>query len=189
MEEPVQVVSREFVQEWTVDDLLPSLRILDHDRNFELGGQLYREIGCNKCHQMNGEGGKIGPDLTDVKRKLKDGEMDRAALLREVVDPSHTIASEYRSEVIRTTDGQLFSGIVEYEDDHIVRFTANPLIGGEAEEVVKEKIERRWESKSSMMPQGLVNTLTQREIMDLLAYVASGGGLQPVDQEHRHTSE
>lgn len=177
---------REFVREWKVGDLIPALAGLDKDRDFEQAEKLFEELACIQCHQMNGRGGQIGPDLTEIKRKLASGKMNRIGLLSEMIEPSKVMDSNYKNEIIVTKEGALISGIVASEDDHVVRFLPNPLQEAQAVEVRKDQIERRWQSEVSLMPEGLLNTLHEREILDLLAYVASGGGLHS-HAEHRHS--
>ena len=70
------------------------------------------------------------------------------------------------------------SGVVGHEDDKVVRLLSNPLGEGEkSTDVAKAEIDERVESEISLMPLGLLNTMTKEEILDLLAYVESGGNL------------
>ncbi len=63
-----------------------------------------------------------------------------------------------------------------YEDDNVVRLMANPLEkDAKATEIPKDRIEERVDSKVSLMPEGLLNTLTKKEIFDLLLYIESAG--------------
>ncbi len=169
---------RDFVQAWKTQDLVGVLGALDADRDFENGALLFETLSCSKCHRMNGEGGEIGPDLTEVLDKLASGEMDRAGLLREVVEPSRVVAEEYKTAVIRTSDGRIFTGMVLDEDDRVVRLIPNALEPDQVDEVSKDSIESRRQSSVSPMPEGLVNTASQRDILDLLAYLATSGGLR-----------
>ncbi len=177
--EPTEIDSREFVKAWKLSDLVGSLGRLDADRNFENGAHLFTDLSCNRCHQMNGSGGQTGPDLTLVSEKLASGELDRLALLKEVVEPSAVIDEKYKVQVITTKKGVILSGVVTYEDKHVVRLVANPLESEEPEEIAKDRIKERWESTISVMPEGLLNTASSKDILDLIAYVATGGGLKP----------
>ena len=177
--EPAEIDSREFVKAWKLADLAGSLGRLDADRNFENGDDLFTDLSCSKCHQMNGSGGQTGPDLTLVSKKLASGELDRLTLLREVVEPSAVLGEKYRVQVITTKKGVILSGVVTYEDEHVVRLVSNPLESETPEEISKNSIKERWESTISVMPEGLLNTATSQDILDLVAYVATGGGLKP----------
>ncbi|MDA2926509.1 GDSL-type esterase/lipase family protein [Acidobacteria bacterium AH-259-G07] len=182
---PPETTSRDFVRDWKLQDLTASLAGLDKDRAFDHGEQLFTALSCAKCHQMNGQGGSIGPDLTLVRDKLASGELDRVGLLTEFIEPSKLIEPKYRTEIVTTKNGLLISGIVSSEDDQRVRFLPNPLESDQPVEVQKDLVERRWQSDISLMPQGLLNTLTEKEILDLLAYVASAGGLKSKNNSER----
>ena len=177
--------TRNFVRNWKLSDLTAALAGLDKDRAFDRGEQLFAELSCNKCHQMNGQGGQIGPDLTLVRDKLAAGELQRIGLLTEMIEPSQVIDTKYRTEIVTTNDGLLISGILNSEDDRTVRLLLNPLEKDELVEVAKDLVKERWQSDISLMPQGLLNTLTEREILDLLAYVASAGGLKSTNNSFR----
>ena len=74
-----------------------------------------------------------------------------------------------------TASGELVTGVVVHEDDRVMRLLANPLEdGAEPIEVAKDAIDRQVESTVSIMPAGLVNTLSEDEILDLLSYIESG---------------
>ena len=128
---------------------------------------------------MNGSGGQTGPDLTLVSDKLASRELDRLALLKEVVEPSAIVDEKYRVQVITTKKGVILSGVVTYEDEHLVRLVANPLESEDPVEISKNSIKERWESTISVMPEGLLSTASSQDILDLIAYVATGGGLKP----------
>ena len=177
--EPVDVESRKFVRAWTLSDLAGSLGRLDADRNFENGSDLFTALSCSNCHQMNGEGGRTGPDLTLIRDKLAEGKLDRLALLKEVVQPSILMEEKYQVQVITTKKGVLHSGVVTYEDEHVLRLVANPLESEEPEEIPKDSIRERRESTVSIMPESLLNTASLQDVLDLIAYVATAGGLQP----------
>ena len=162
-----------------MEDLEGLLKRLDSDRNFTNGANLFGVLSCSKCHQMNGQGGQVGPDLARIKDKLAAGELDRSGLLRELVEPSKVLEKKYQTEVIKTRNGRQFSGMVAYEDAAVVRLISNPMEGEETDEVPRDSIAERWQSPISPMPEGLLNTASSDDILDLLAYVASAGGLQP----------
>ena len=65
---------------------------------------------CGICHQLNGEGNKIGPDLTTANRQ------DLAALLGNIVDPSAVIRREYMNYVVATNSGRVYSGLMAEQD-------------------------------------------------------------------------
>ena len=136
------------MRNWKLSDLTAALAGLDKDRAFDRGEQLFAELSCNKCHQMNGQGGQIGPDLTLVRDKLAAGELQRIGLLTEMIEPSEVIDPKYRTEIVTTNDGLLISGILNSEDDRTVRLLPNPLEKDELVEVAKDLVKERWQSTS-----------------------------------------
>ena len=118
---------------------------------------------CATCHRLFDEGGRIGPELTGSQRANLD------YVLSNMLDPSAIVAKDYQITLLQTVDGRVLSGIVTGEDEHRVTLQA-------ATEVVvtpTEDIELRETSPVSMMPDGLLQSLTDDEVRDLVAYLAS----------------
>ena len=137
------------------------------------GKELFTELSCVQCHRKNGVGGQVGPDLADVRQKLAGGKMTLADVLTEMLEPSKVIDKKYRTEVLVLSSGSLVSGIVMDESEKEVRIRGNPADqkSAEPQTIPLADIIERAPSAVSMMPAGLLNTLTEEEILDLLAYV------------------
>jgi putative heme-binding domain-containing protein len=126
------------------------------------GRSLYSRT-CAQCHRLFGEGADVGPDLTGSNRKNID------YILENVVDPNAVVARDYKLNVIATKNGRVISGIIrERSDKALVIQTANELVTLPLEEVDEQK-----ESPASMMPEGIFEKLTDDEVRDLVAYLAS----------------
>ena len=172
-----QTVTRPFVRSWTVADFSDRLEKLSSG-NANAGRELFKTLACVQCHRMKGVGGQVGPDLVAVKEKLDTKKMQTADVLTEMVEPSKVIDNKFRSVVLELADGRVISGIIVGENDQEVRVAANPLDPqASAEPIVlrASEIEERFPSAVSLMPQGLLNTLEEQEIFDLLSYIISGG--------------
>jgi putative membrane-bound dehydrogenase-like protein len=129
---------------------------------------------CGNCHRLFGEGAEIGPDLTGAQR----GNLDY--LLENIIDPSATVSSDYRMEVVETVSGRVITGLVEEE-------TANAItIQTVTERVVvpANEILERTRSTVSMMPDGLLQTLTPEQVLDLVAYVTGKSQVPLPGDEH-----
>jgi len=171
-----EVAMRPFVREWKMEELAADLASADTDRNFERGRALFTELSCAQCHKVGqADGGEVGPNLLDVQARFKEGTMDREGLLKSLVEPSETIEEKYRSWIILDLDGRTFTGVIAERTEESIRLLANPLDNGEPETIPLDDIEEEIESKISMMPQGLLNTCTKQEILDLLMYVEAAG--------------
>jgi putative heme-binding domain-containing protein len=160
---------RKTVHSWTMADLTPKLNELKSGRSFQSGKAAFAAVSCAKCHRFMGEGGASGPDISGVGNRFQPSD-----LLESIILPSKIISDQYQATEIVTKQKQVFVGtIYEENDDHIV-LRPSPL-ATQTETVAKQDIAKRSPSKVSMMPQGLIDTLTQDEVLDLLAYLRAAG--------------
>lgn len=161
--------NRSFVQAWKVDELKDDLDSGMRDRSPEIGKRLFAEASCAGCHKVQGEGGVIGPELTDVFTRWKG---DRVGVLREVLDPSHKVDAKYVMQRILTADGRTVTGVLLAEDDDKVTLLSNP----EAKEptvIAQDNIEAMVPSSVSMMPKALMDQYTKDELFEVMAYLES----------------
>ena len=117
---------------------------------------------CGACHQMYGEGGEIGPDLTGSNRA------NLSYLLSNILDPSGDLQDDYKLVVITTRDGRSYSGNVIAENDRQLTLR---VVGQDPVLINLSDIQSREVTTQSMMPEGLLNTLTDQEVIDLVAYL------------------
>ncbi|HVR85480.1 MAG TPA: PA14 domain-containing protein, partial [Planctomycetota bacterium] len=161
--------ARKFVKMWTLAELESDARSLSH-RSFARGKDLFTAAGCIKCHAIAGEGSKLGPDLTKVAEKYKGDK-----LLRQIIEPSSEINEQFRQQIFQTNDGDVVTGLVVKEDSVGVHVVTNLLLPNEVRILSKDRITARKPSELSPMPTGLLVTLAREEILDLVAFVESGG--------------
>lgn len=126
------------------------------------GRKLFQGI-CGACHQMFGEGGKIGPDLTGSNRADVD------YILENVTNPSALIGKDYELHVFTLKDGRVVTGMVRSEDDALITVQS---IGTE-ERIRKADIRLEEKPGISMMPEGLFSALPKEQLRDLVGYLAS----------------
>jgi putative heme-binding domain-containing protein len=150
----------------TTEEKLATMRRLANDLRAAPGGVANGEILftklCAKCHQFNGRGEKIGPDLTTANRQ------DQAALLGNLVDPNAVIRREFISYVVTTKSGQVLTGLIAEQDA-----AALTLLTAENKRVkiARQEIDELVESDVSLMPEKLLETLTPQELRDLFSYL------------------
>src|SRR5262249_51324799 len=164
------LVGHSFVKEWTVNDLAPLAERGLHERNFERGRTLFGAVGCFACHRFANEGGAAGPDLTGA-----GGRFSPRDLLESIIEPSKTLSDLYAPIVIRLNDGDSLTGKIVYLGTDSVKVMTDMLNPSETTKVDRKDIQSIETSKVSPMPTGLLNSLAQDEILDLMAYVLSGG--------------
>lgn len=161
--------NRSFVQAWTVDDFKGELETGLRGSTPKIGEKIFKEASCAGCHKVKGEGGVIGPDLTESWARWKgDGE----GVLREILDPSHKIDPQYAMQLILTVEGRTISGIVTAEDDDHVTMLTNPE-SKEPTLIPQDDIEEMVKSTTSMMPKALMDQYSKAEIFELLGYLKS----------------
>jgi putative membrane-bound dehydrogenase-like protein len=127
------------------------------------GKQLFQER-CAICHTLFGEGKKIGPDLTGADRNDVD------FLVTSVVDPSAVIRKEYLTYVVATSDGRVLSGLMAESTPKTVT-----LLDDKDQRTVLDRrnIEAFKPSAQSLMPEGILDPLSDQDIRDLFGYLRS----------------
>jgi putative membrane-bound dehydrogenase-like protein len=118
---------------------------------------------CAACHTLFGAGGKIGPDLTGSNRA------DIDYLLHNILDPNAEIPNAYRTSTIELKDGRFLVGVANQQDPKVVTV----VTPNETLTVPRSEIKSAIASEFSMMPEGLLTPLSDREVRDLVAYLRS----------------
>ncbi|MBM3876172.1 MAG: c-type cytochrome [Verrucomicrobia bacterium] len=167
-EEPAAPV----ITEWKLADLEPDLPELARGRAFEKGRALFTTIGCVACHKVGKEGVDYGPELTGVFAKYKG---DAKAVLSEILEPSKIIEPRYRPYEFKPVgNNEPFTGFLVKEEGDTLFVQTGPganLI----QKFAKKDIASRTPQPSSLMPAGLMNLMSREQILDLLAFLQSGG--------------
>ena len=134
--------------------------------NHEAGSKIFSgktEVSCVRCHQVDGNGGKVGPDLSSVGLIR-----DRKYLMEAIVDPNKEIAEGFAQVKVQTDLGEIHVGIVQSEsDDLLVLMDAD----GKLIEIDQDTIDGRKTGQSSM-PDDLIKSLTKKEVRDLVEFLA-----------------
>ena len=165
------IAPRTFVKAWTLDEIVPIVEAkIQSKRNFDHGRALFAAASCYACHRYNNEGGAVGPDLTGVSGRF--GVRD---LIESVIVPSKVISDQYGAVSIATTDGKVVTGRIMNLNGDTLIINTNMLDPSAQVHVNVNKIEETRPSTISMMPEGLLNTLTEEEASDLVAYLLSRG--------------
>lgn len=169
-----RVVGNGFVEVWgAIDDISSDVaiqfskyqRMLTEEAianaNLKNGLEVYQRT-CYACHKMHGEGGVIGPDLTGSNRT------NMTYLLSNILDPSGDIQDDYKMVVITTQDGRTYTGNIIAEND---RGLTLRVVGQDPISINKSDMLSKEVTTNSLMPQGLLNPLTDEEVINLVAYL------------------
>lgn len=131
--------------------------------NWEAGRALFKgKAICATCHQLHGEGVKVGPELSNLMHR------DYATVLHDIADPSAMLNPDAVAYTVTRKDGSTVTG---------VRFAENAqelhigMPGGTVERLEKADILKAEPLKTSLMPAGLDKTLTTEELRDLMTFL------------------
>jgi putative heme-binding domain-containing protein len=142
-------------------------------RNFERGRAMYAVAQCAACHRLGTTGGSSGPDLTGV-----GGRMGPRDLLEAIIEPSKVVSDQYEATIFTLKGGNVIMGRIVNLSGDTLRINTNVFDPGSSVGVKQSDIVSQMVSPASLMPPGLLGTLTEEEVLDLLAYMISGGNPQ-----------
>jgi len=128
------------------------------------GKKLYfgDRLACSKCHMIRGEGGKIGPDLTNLIYR------DYDSVLKDIVQPSAAINPDHIAYLVRLRSGEVLAGVVLSSNPDSIELGS---VSGEPVKVLRAQIERMEPSKVSLMPENLLAGLSPAQVRDLLTFL------------------
>ena len=163
------VKQRAFVKMWAMADLDPALGEVAHGRNYENGRDAFAAAQCILCHRFGDEGGAVGPDLTSISARFSMHD-----ILESIIDPSKVISEQYANEELTLKNGDIAVGRIVAETNDTI--TVRPsLLAPQLQEIKKGEIKSQQLSKVSPMPPALLSSLSKEDVLDLLAFLASGG--------------
>jgi putative heme-binding domain-containing protein len=156
-------------REWKVADLAEEAARVK-DRDVMRGFKVFMDAQCHQCHQINGHGMALGPDLTKIRDKFQGAE-----LLRQILEPSAVIDDAYRTWRMQKKNGDEVTGTLKKEDDRRVFLVPSLLAPDNVVRVPKRQIKQRIPSHFSPMPEGLLSAFNREQILDLLWFLEVGG--------------
>ena len=154
-------------QAYTLESAMKAVS-LPGKADFEHGRSMFFATSCGACHRFKGLGGSIGPDLTSLPNKF-----DEAYLLEAIIDPGKDISDQYGSSLVTMNDGTVHSGLVIEKGDFVDVYSHDPK--ADPLTLSHSDIAGIKPSPVSQMPPGLINSLSPKEVKDLVIYLMSGG--------------
>ena len=157
-------------RDWEVDTALVYVKDGLTNRDFANGKAMFSTTLCSSCHAMGGEGGVSGPSLTQIGTRFSYKDM-----LTAIIEPNKSISDQFGSTVFYLKKGGSIVGKLISEDGTKYVIAQNPFAMQNTKDVLKKDVTRTRVSEISPMLPGLINSLNEEELMDLLAYLKSGG--------------
>ncbi len=123
-------------------------------------------LGCLKCHAIGNAGGLVGPDMISLGASAQPDY-----LLESLLDPNAKVKENYHTTVVATIEGRVLAGVQIAKSDKSVtlRTAENAVV-----EIPADQIEDTAQGVS-LMPEGLVDALTDQEIADLVRFLSELG--------------
>jgi putative heme-binding domain-containing protein len=148
-------------------DIAAWLKLLEGPGDAAAGQRIFgnpRLAGCARCHRVEGRGSDVGPDLSSI------GRTERRHIVESILQPSNAVAPHYQVWLIETSDGRVRTGMLVHTN--LDEYTYLDEKGGQFKVNTRDVVATR-PAATSIMPEGLVDRLTDQEIRDLLAYLCS----------------
>jgi len=132
-----------------------------HQPQLERGQKIFTQI-CAKCHQLNGQGNKIGPQLDGI------GLRGVERILEDLLDPSRNVDQAFRQTTVTTTKGQVYNGLVLREEGQVLLLAD---LEGKEVRIPLSDIDERQATRLSPMPGNLSEQIPEPEFYDLLTFL------------------
>ncbi len=146
---------------------IKELKALISSKKGEVGAgkTLYQGL-CGACHRLFEEGGDIGPDLTSYDRSNLN------YLLLNTIDPNAEIREGFVNFLVTTNDGRTLNGVIADQSGGLVRLRS---FNGQEITLAADQIAGIKAQNQSLMPERLLDGLTDKQIRDLFAYLQGSG--------------
>lgn len=151
---------------WTIEDV-EKIAAAGYSQADRANGKImYQAALCSTCHRFGGEGGAAGPDLSTVAGRFKARDIAEA-----ILEPSKVVSDQYEfTQITRTDDSQIIGKIIEEKDGKLI-IASNPFDFSQTIAIPADSVRSKKASPASPMPAGLIHSLNEQELRDLLAYM------------------
>ena len=156
--------------DWPLDTLSAAARTGLKARDFENGKRMFAAAACFACHRFNNLGGITGPDLTSAGRRYSAHD-----LLDQIINPSKVINEQFSAVIVITDDGRIHTGVIVNLNGNQLMLNTDLTDPNQQVRINRNQIDEITISKTSPMPKGLLGRMTKEEILDLVAFLISGG--------------
>jgi putative heme-binding domain-containing protein len=159
---------------WTLEELSAAAQTGMKGRDHDTGRKMFAAAACYACHRFGNAGGMTGPDLTGA-----GGRYSPHDLLDQIINPSKEINEQFAPIVVTKNNGETHMGVVVNLSGDNVTINTDLTDPNQRINVDRKEVKSIEPSSVSPMPPMLLSMLKKEEVLDLLAYILSGG-----DKEH-----
>jgi putative heme-binding domain-containing protein len=160
---PAELPKESQPNKWSYDELVSYLDSPEGRLGIaSRGAKAFQTAQCASCHRFNGQGESLGPDLTTVAQRFQ-----RKEILESIIHPNQVVSDQYVSHIV-IAGGKTYIGITAKNSDGSMTVLQADM---QKVEIAAEDIEDVRPSKTSAMPEGLLNKLTLEQVADLFAYL------------------
>lgn len=160
---------------WTTDTALPLFADELAGRDHDNGKQMFAAGRCVACHRFRGEGGYAGPDLGSLGKRFTIRD-----ILVAICEPSQSISEQYMASKVTLRDGGVRYGRLIWRNEQELALAMDPYDLGALTKLPAADVANVEASQVSLMPPGTIAAMGKDEVMDLVAYLVSGG-----DRKHK----
>jgi len=164
--------TQKFYKEWTMGDLLPAVMDLGTGHDWAQGRDLFQKAACGGCHAFGSEseGTGLAPDLTPVGSRYT-----RDFILQSILEPSATLNGQFFHTTFTLKNGDVITGSVIDIVDKKILVAPAMLAPQVTVSIAEADVKSEAPSPLSPMPAGLLNEFTKEQIVELMAFLDSGG--------------
>jgi putative heme-binding domain-containing protein len=131
--------------------------------NLEKGQAVFTKH-CAGCHQIEGKGSVVGPQLDGI------GGRGLERIIEDILDPNRNVDVAFRTTTIRKTDGQIVSGLLRREEGAQLVFADKE---GKEFTLAKDDIDQQQKTALSLMPANVPEIVPAEEFHDLIGWLLS----------------
>ncbi len=133
------------------------------------------QAACSKCHVVGHDGTKIGPDLSNLIHR------DYASVMKDILEPTAAINPDHISYNVELKNGESLNGVLVGTSETESKFAD---ASGKITAIPKSQIASMKPSTLSLMPEGLLQALSEQERKDLLTFLLMPTPLEPAPLEN-----
>jgi putative heme-binding domain-containing protein len=160
---PAELPKESMPNKWSYEELASYLESPEGKLGSPLRGEkMFQTAQCISCHRFKGHGEAIGPDLTAIAQRFQ-----RKEILESIIHPNQVVSDQYASQIV-IAGGKTYIGVAATNTDGSMTVLQADM---QKVEIPREDIEDVRSSKTSSMPEGLLNKLSLEQVADLFAYL------------------